>query len=62
MTIEDLLRNASGINVTVSLNDLRQLFTEIAHVLPPAMEQEQAAHTLTRKETLQRLGIDSSTL
>lgn len=62
MTIEDLLRNASVIHVTVSLDDLRHLFAEIAYGMAPAREDEQTKNTLTRKETLQRLGIDSSTL
>ena len=30
MSIDELLRNTNGISVTVSLDDLRQLFSEIA--------------------------------
>lgn len=62
MTLEELLRNAIGISVTVKLDDLRQLFAEIASKTAPTTTSENSPKTLTRKETLQRLGIDSSTL
>ena len=62
MSIDELLRNTNGISVTVSLDDLRQLFSEIARNTAPITALEESPRTLTRKETLQRLSIDSSTL
>ena len=53
MSIDELLRNTNGISVTVSLDDLRQLFSEIARNTAPITALEESPRTLTRKETLQ---------
>lgn len=63
MSLDELLRTATGISVTVKLDDLRQLFNEIAQSASPSQAiKEESPRTLTRKEALQRLGVDSSTL
>lgn len=62
MSLDELLRTATGISVTVKLDDLRQLFNEIAQSATPPATKEESPRTLTRKEALQRLGVDSSTL
>lgn len=63
MSLDELLRTGTGISVTVKLDDLRQLFNEIAQSATTLQAtKEESPRTLTRKEALQRLGVDSSTL
>ena len=50
MSIDELLRNTNGISVTVSLDDLRQLFSEIARGQEPIAELEERKRTLQRKK------------
>ena len=62
MNYRDLLRTGANVNVTVSLEDLKQLFKEVAGNLPTAETLSPAEEYWSRKEVLQRLDIDSSTL
>lgn len=61
MTIQELLEKAPHISVTVSLADLRQVIAEVVASVSPS-QKDGTPRTLTRKETLQRLSIDPSTL
>lgn len=62
MELNDLLRTGTNVNVTVSLEDLKQLFKEVAGSVPTAETLSPAEEYWSRKEVLQRLNIDSSTL
>lgn len=61
MSLKDLLQSGANLSLTVSLDDLRQLFKEITGNTTPQNEPP-AEKFLSRKEILGLLGIDSSTL
>lgn len=63
MNLKELLQSGANINLTVSLDDLRQLLHETVGTIQPAKSKERPPQAfLTRKEVLQTLNIDSSTL
>ena len=62
MELKDLLQTGANVSLTVSLNDLKELFKEVVGVLPTIAADSPAEEYWTRKEVLQRLNIDPSTL
>lgn len=63
MKIRELLESGANFSLTVSLEDLRQLVKEIAGINQSTPQERQPPEEfLSRKEVLNKLGIDSSTL
>lgn len=62
MKYKDLLESGANVSVTVKLDDLKEIFKEVAGSLKPVMQGPLPEEFLSRKETLAVLQIDSSTL
>lgn len=62
MNYRDLLNSGANVSVTVGLEDLREIFKEVAGGLKPAKVDPPPEEFLSRKEVLSLLKIDSSTL
>ena len=62
MNYRDLLNSGANVSVTVNLEDLREIFKEVAGNLKPAKQEPPPEEFLSRKEVLSLLKIDSSTL
>ncbi|MCC8087778.1 MAG: DNA-binding protein [Rikenellaceae bacterium] len=62
MNVKDLIRSGANVSVTVGLEDLREIFKEVAGTLKPVRQEPLPEEFLSRKEVLAILKIDSSTL
>lgn len=62
MKYKDLLESGANVSVTVKLDDLKEIFKEVAGGLKPASQEPPPEEFLSRKEVLSILKIDSSTL
>jgi len=62
MKLNELIRSGANVSVTVNLEDLREIFKEVARGLKPAKQESPPEEYLSRKEVLSLLKIDSSTL
>ena len=62
MKLNELIRSGANVSVTVNLDDLREIFKEVAGGLKPAKQEPPPEEYLSRKEVLALLKIDSSTL
>ena len=62
MKLNELIRSGANISVTVSLDDLKEIFKEVAGNLKPVKQEPSPEEFLSRKEVLSLLKIDSSTL
>ena len=62
MNYRDLLNSGANVSVTVNLEDLREIFKEVAGNLRPVKQEPPPEEFLSRKEVLSLLKIDSSTL
>ena len=64
MNIKDLMSIGGNVIVSVSLDELRAWHDELvaAGITPAAAKSQHREELLTRKETLQMLGVDASTL
>ena len=62
MNLKDLLESGADVSVTVKLDDLREIFKEVAGGLKPIRQEPLPEEFLSRKEVLSALNIDSSTL
>lgn len=62
MNYRDLLNSGANVSVTLKLEDLREVFKEIVSSIKPAATEQQTEEFLSRKEVLNILKIDSSTL
>lgn len=56
------MESGTNVSVTVSLDDLKEIFKEVAGNLKPAKQEPPPEEFLSRKEVLAALKIDSSTL
>lgn len=62
MNFRDLLNSGANVSITLKLEDLREIFKEVAGVLKPVSKEAPSDEFLSRKEILNMLKIDSSTL
>ena len=62
MKYRELLESGANVSVTVKLDDLREIFKEMAGGLKPVKQEPPPEEFLSRKEVLTLLKIDSSTL
>lgn len=62
MKYKELLESGANVSVTVKLDDLREIFKEVAGNLKPVKQEPPPEEFLSRKEVLSLLKIDSSTL
>ena len=62
MNYRDLLNSGANVSVTLKLEDLREIFKEMADSLKPTSKILPPEEFLSRKEVLSILKIDSSTL
>ena len=62
MDYRDLLNSGANVSVTLKLDDLRVIFREITDTPKPTKEDSPPEEFVSRKEVLNRLKIDSSTL
>jgi len=62
MNYRDLLESGANVSVTVKLDDLKAIFKEVAGGMKLVKQEPPPQEFLTRKEVLQTLNIDSSTL
>ena len=62
MKLNELIRSGANVSVTVNLEDLREIFKEVAGGLKPVKQEPPPEEFLSRKEVLALLKIDSSTL
>ena len=62
MNLKDLLESGADVSVTVTLDDLREIFKEVVGGLKPIRQEPLPEEFLSRKEVLSALKIDSSTL
>jgi hypothetical protein len=62
MNYRDLLNSGANVSVTLKLEDLREIFKEIVTTIKPAATEQLTEEFLSRKEVLNILKIDSSTL
>ena len=62
MKLNELIRSGANVSVTVNLEDLREIFKEVAGNLKPVKQEPPPEEFLSRKEVLSLLKIDSSTL
>ena len=66
MAIQDLLNNGANVSITVSADDLRTFFAEVAQQVINQEKAAQAARnadeTMTQKEVCKFLNISKSTL
>lgn len=62
MKYKELLESGANVSVTVGLEELREIFKEVAGNLIPVSAEPAPEEFLSRKEVLAVLKIDSSTL
>lgn len=62
MNYRDLLSSGANVSVTLKLEDLREIFKEMASSVKPKSTDQPSEEFLNRKEVLNILKIDSSTL
>lgn len=62
MNYRDLLNFGANVSVTLKLEDLREIFKEIVSTIKPTAAEQLPEEFLSRKEVLNILKIDSSTL
>lgn len=62
MNVKDLLESGANVSVTVKLDDLKAILKEAVGGLKPACQEPSPEEFLSRKEVLELLKIDSSTL
>ena len=66
MEIQDLLNNGANVSITISADDLRTFFAEVAQEVMNKEKAAQAARnadeTMTQKEVCKFLNISKSTL
>lgn len=62
MNYRDLLSSGANVSVTLKLEDLREIFKEMASSVKPKSTDQPSDEFLSRKEVLNLLKIDSSTL
>ncbi|MHB9142270.1 MAG: helix-turn-helix transcriptional regulator [Paludibacter sp.] len=62
MNYRDLLNSGANVSITLKLDDLREIFSEINGSLKSSSKEQQPEEFLSRKEVLSILKIDSSTL
>ena len=62
MNYRDLLNSGANVSVTLKLEDLREILKEVAGSLKPIPKETPSEEFLSRKEVLNILKIDSSTL
>jgi hypothetical protein len=62
MNYRDLLSLGANVNVTLKLEDLREIFKEMVGSIKPKAIDQPSEEFLCRKEVLNTLKIDSSTL
>lgn len=62
MNYRDLLNSGANVSVTLKLEDLREIFKEMVSSIKPKTNDQSSEDFLSRKEVLNLLKIDSSTL
>jgi hypothetical protein len=62
MNYRDLLSSGANVSVTLKLEDLREIFKEMVSSIKPKATDQPSEEFLSRKEVLNILKIDSSTL
>ena len=62
MSYRDLLESGANVSITVKLDDLKEIFKEVAAGFRLAKSDPPPEEYLSRKEVLATLKIDSSTL
>ncbi len=62
MNYRDLLNSGANVSVTLKLEDLREIFKEMVSSVKSKATDQQSEEFLSRKEVLNILKIDSSTL
>ena len=62
MNYRDLLSSGANISITLKLEDLREIFKEMTSSVKPKSTDQSSEEFLSRKEVLNILKIDSSTL
>ncbi|GAB6123454.1 helix-turn-helix transcriptional regulator [Dysgonomonas termitidis] len=62
MNYRDLLNSGANVSVTLKLEDLREIFKEMVSSIKPKTNDQSPEDFLSRKEVLNLLKIDSSTL
>ena len=62
MNYRDLLSSGANVSVTLKLEDLREIFKEMVSSIKPKATDQTSEEFLSRKEVLNILQIDSSTL
>lgn len=62
MNYRDLLNSGVNVSVTLKLEDLREIFKEMVSSIKPKTNDQSPEDFLSRKEVLNLLKIDSSTL
>jgi hypothetical protein len=62
MNYRDLLSLGANVSVTLKLEDLREIFKEMVGSIKPKAADQPSEEFLSRKEVLNTLKIDSSTL
>ena len=62
MNYRDLLSSGANVSVTLKLEDLREIFKEMVSSVKPKSTDQPPEEFLSRKEVLNILKIDSSTL
>jgi hypothetical protein len=62
MNYRDLLSSGANVSVTLKLEDLREIFKEMVSSVKPKSTDQPSEEFLSRKEVLNLLKIDSSTL
>ena len=62
MNYRDLLSLGANVSVTLKLEDLREIFKEMVGSIKPKATDQPSEEFLSRKEVLNTLKIDSSTL
>jgi hypothetical protein len=62
MNYRDLLSSGANVSVTLKLEDLREIFNEMVGSIKPKATDKPSEEFLSRKEVLNILKIDSSTL
>ena len=62
MNYRDLLSLGANVSVTLKLEDLREIFKEMVGSIKPKVADQPSEEFLSRKEVLNTLKIDSSTL
>lgn len=62
MNYRDLLNSGANVSITLKLEDLQEILKEAVSSLKPAPKDSTSEEFLSRKEVLNILKIDSSTL